>query len=272
MNVTHPTGFNPTTIQNLPMYQFRRFTAFSNLVHAVFTRNGGVSLKPYHSLNLSLSVQDNPTAVQVNFLTVCGALAVSPQQIAACQLIHGADIITVTHDNCRQMMGYADGLITGEPNIFLFMRFADCTPLLFFDPVQRAVGLTHAGWRGTMQNAAGATVQAMKTELGCNPENIIAAIGPAIGPCCYEVGQDVISVAQASLENASTLLKKNGKPAYAHFDMWEANRRQLLAADTGEIIQSRCCTACHTDTFFSHRAESGQTGRFGVMIGLRSVN
>jgi YfiH family protein len=169
-------------------------------------------------------------------------------------------------------MGQADGLITCDSNIYLFMRFGDCTPLIFFDPVQNAVGLTHAGWRGTMKNAAGATVKAMVNQLGCRPRNILAVIGPAIGPCCYEVGQDVITAAAESLASSDSLfVRRNGSADHAHFDMWEANRQQLLSAGVEQVVQTGLCTACRTNEFFSHRAEKGKTGRFGVIIGIREA-
>ncbi len=116
---------------------------------------------------------------------------------------------------------------------------------------------------------AGAMVQAM-VQLGCRPRDIIAAIGPTIGPCCYEVGQEVIEAAGAALGNTAGLfVRRNGRLDHAHFDLWETNRRHLAAAGVEQIIQSKLCTACRTDDFFSHRAEQGRTGRFGVIIGLR---
>jgi len=261
--------FYPATAHNLPIYRVEAFRAYPQLKHAIFSRNGGISKKPFQTLNLSLSVGDSGQAVEQNFQIVCEAMGVSPPQTAACHLVHKTDIMTVTRINQQKMMGYADGLITSEPNIFLFMRFADCTPLLFFDPVQNAVGLTHAGWRGTMQNAAGATIKAMANQLGSQPHHIIAVIGPSIGPCCYEVGSEVIDAADASLAKTNGLFQQNGKPGHAHFNMWEANRRQLVEAGVTQVVSSNFCTACHTDQFFSHRAELGQTGRFGVMIGLQ---
>jgi YfiH family protein len=123
-----------------------------------------------------------------------------------------------------------------------------------------------------MQNIAGATVRAMVEQLDCRAKDIIAVIGPAIGPCCYEVGREVMDAAATEFsESASLFIRRNGKPDHAHFDLWEANRRQLAAAGVTQIIQSGLCTACRTDHFFSHRAERGRTGRFGVIIGLRGV-
>jgi YfiH family protein len=259
----------PVTFQTLLLYRVRVFEAYPQIVHGIFTRKGGVSTGPFHSLNLSTAVKDHSGAVERNIQSVCEALGVQPQQTVACHLVHGADILTVDRYNRQPLMAKADGLITVEPDIYLFLRFGDCTPLLFFDPVRNAVGLTHAGWRGTMQNAAGATVNAMVQRLGCRPQNIIAVIGPAIGPCCYEVGPEVMTAATETFEGPQGLFSRYSEQTQrAHFDMWAANQRQLAEAGVGQIVQSGLCTACRTDEFFSHRAEKGLTGRFGVIIGL----
>ncbi len=258
----------PVTVDNLPLYRIRAFEAYPGLVHAIFTRQGGVSQAPFDSLNLGLSVGDKRPAVDQNFARACGVLGVRPEQTVSCHLVHSARVFTVTGAG-RRVMGEGDGLITGAAGVYLAMRFGDCTPLLFYDPVRGAVGLAHAGWRGTMLNVAGAMVRAMAAELGSRPGDIIAVIGPAIGPCCYEVGPEVIDAARPSLSEPDTLFtRRNGRAGHAHFDMWAANRRQLAEAGAGLIINSGLCTACRTGEFFSHRAERGRTGRFGVMIGL----
>jgi YfiH family protein len=263
-------GLYQTTHNGLTIYRSRAFDRDPNLAHAIFTRRGGVSGEPFAGLNLGPSVGDDPQAVAENFRRACQHLAIKPEQTVACHLIHSAEVITVTPANRQRVMGRADGLITADPDIFLAMRFGDCTPLIFFDPVRRAVGLTHAGWRGTMKNAAGATVTKMEQQLGCRPADIIAVIGPAIGPCCYEVGSDVMAAARQSFGEADSLFSRgNGRPDRAYFDMWTANYRQLRASGVGQIIPSGLCTACRTDLFYSHRAEQGRTGRFGVIIGLR---
>jgi len=259
----------PVTFNNHFFYRVQHFEAYPQLKHAIFGRHGGVSRPPFRSLNLSSSVGDDPQAVQKNVRTACQTVNIAPAQTVSCHLVHGAEVLNVTPSNRQPVMGQADGLITGHPGIFLFMRFGDCVPLIFFDPVQNAIGLTHAGWRGTLQNAAGATISAMTARLGCRPQNIVAVIGPAIGPCCYEVGPEVIDSAARSIDNAGSLFTRhNGNPGHAHFDLWEANRQQLVAAGVGQVISTKLCTACRTGEFFSHRAERGRTGRFGVIIGL----
>jgi hypothetical protein len=260
----------PITVQSLRFYRIGAFDTYPRLTHAIFTRRGGYSQRPFHSLNLGASVGDDPEAVKKNFEQVCQVVNITPAQTVSCHLIHSAHILTIDQTNQQRLMGKGDGLVTAEPDIYLAMRFGDCAPLIFFDPVRGAVGLTHAGWRGTIQNVAGETVRTMVQQLGCYPANIMAVIGPAIGPCCYEVGAEVMAAAAGCFGDTSGLfIHRNGSADQAHFDLWEANRRQLAAAGVRHIIQSGLCTACRTDEFFSHRAEHGQTGRFGVMIGLR---
>ena len=261
---------NQVSHNSLSLYKIHSFSNYPQLKHAIFTRKGGVSRQPFDTLNLSISVGDSQQAVNENVRLACQAVGVKPQQTVSCHLVHSADVMAVTPHNRRQVAGQqVDGLITKEPDTYLFMRFGDCVPLVFFDPVQQAIGLTHAGWRGTMQNAAGATVQAMVNRLDCRAENIIAAIGPSIGPCCYEVGSEVMEAAAKTFNNLEHLfIQRNGRTDRAHFDMWAANRQQLAASGVTQIVDCSLCTACRTDEFFSHRAEAGRTGRFGVIIGL----
>jgi YfiH family protein len=265
-------GVYQLTLQNLLLYRVSAFDAYPILTQAIFSRRGGCSQAPFDTLNLGSSVGDDPQAVKKNYEQACRVVNITPEQTVSCHLVHSADVLTINATNRQPLSSKADGLITATPEIYLAMRFGDCAPLIFFDPVREAVGLSHAGWRGTMQNIAGATVRAMVEQLDCRAKDIIAVIGPAIGPCCYEVGPEVMDAAATEFsESASLFIRRNGKPDHAHFDLWEANRRQLAAAGVTQIIQSGLCTACRTDHFFSHRAERGRTGRFGVIIGLRGV-
>ena len=265
-------GFDRTQLNGLPAYHYHPWTRQPGLVHAILTRHGGVSRPPYASLNLGSAVGDDPAAVAANHARVCAALGIDAGRLVKCHLVHGRAIHVVTAADAGQWRGQADGMVTAEAGVFLTMRFADCVPILLHDPRRRAVGIVHAGWRGTLQDVAGAAVRTMVEVLGCAPGDISAVIGPAIGPCCYEVGDEVISAARAVLppSDCATLFRRRsdngGRP---HFDMWEANRRQLLAAGVGRVAVMGLCTACHSDQFFSHRAEGGRTGRFGAVIGYR---
>jgi YfiH family protein len=258
----------------LPVCRFQQLSEDPALVHAVFTRQGGVSAPPYASLNLGHTVGDDPSAVGINHNRVYEAVGTARSQAVTCHLTHSADVLPVTVADRGQVVGQGDAIITADSGVFLSMRFADCVPILLHDPKRRAIGLAHAGWRGTVKNVAQSVVQAMVGNFGCLPENMTAVIGPSIGPCCYQVGEDVIQPVEAifpptsdSNNNAQLFSRRNGQHAY--FDIWEANRRQLKTAGVGRTVVSRLCTACHTDHFFSHRAERGKTGRFGVVIGYR---
>ncbi|MGB9578221.1 MAG: peptidoglycan editing factor PgeF, partial [Halothiobacillaceae bacterium] len=204
-----------------------------------------------------------------NHARIYRALDISRSQAVQCHLMHGSVVRVVTTQAGEARLAPADGLVTVQPGVMLSMRFADCVPILLHDPRRRAVGLVHAGWRGTLQNVAAAAVRAMAENLGCTAHDITALIGPSIGPCCYEVGAEVVQVFTAALpETASSLLRRDGRRVY--LDLWQANHQQLLAAGVGQVYNMKLCTACHRDLFFSHRGDGGRTGRFGVVIGYRA--
>ena len=258
----------------LPVYRFEQLNGDPTLIHAVLTRLGGYSAAPYESLNLGHSVGDDPIAVKANHERVYQALDIPRSRVVTCHLTHSADTFIVKIADGGRVVGRGDGMITADAGLFLGMRFADCVPILFNDPARRAVGLAHAGWRGTVRNVAGSVAQAMIEDLGCSPKSMTAMIGPSIGPCCYQVGEDVIQAVETVLPQKSSadgdtqlFSRHNGR--HAHFDLWEANRRQLKAAGLEQVVVAGVCTACHANHFFSHRAEQGKTGRFGVVIGYR---
>ena len=150
---------------------------------------------------------------------------------------------------------------------------ADCSPLFLYDPINQAIGLGHAGWQGTVKNLAGTMVQAMQNAYGSKAKDLLAAIGPSIGPCCYEVREPVISAVKDSFSNADSLLigtsgdrDRVNEMQRTHFDLVTANQRRLEEVGVMQIEKSSLCTACRTDLFFSHRAEKGATGRFGVLF------
>jgi YfiH family protein len=159
-------------------------------------------------------------------------------------------------------------LITDAPGVALMLRFADCLPVLLYDPVRRAIGLAHAGWRGTVAGIAAKAISAMTEAYGSRPGDIIADLGPCIGPCCYQVGTDVIELVKANFNPWQELLHPQGDGSL-HFDLREANRRQLAELGVEEIEMIQLCTACRTDEFFSYRAEGGHTGCFAVVLGKR---
>jgi len=164
-----------------------------------------------------------------------------------------------------------DALITDTPGVALMLRFADCLPVLLYDPVRGAIGLAHAGWKGTVEGIAAKTVSAMVEAYGSRPANIMAGLGPCIGPCCYQVGAEVIEAVKARFNHWPGLLRPQGDGS-VHFDLCEANRCQLAELGVEEVEVIQLCTACRTDELFSHRAEGGHTGRFAVILGMRNCS
>ncbi len=237
--------------------------------HALFTRHGGVSPDPWGSLNVGGTVGDDLARVRENRVLSFQAMDCAPESIFDVWQIHSADVVCAqaprpADESYRQ----ADIILTDRTNVTLFMRFADCVPILLHDPRKGVIGLAHAGWMGTLRDVANTTVQAMKKHYGSNPADLVAGIGPSIGPDHYEIGADVIlQVMQKHADEAELFLSSHaGK---IHFDLWEANRLSLERAGVGQIEVCGICTACHIEDWFSHRAEKGRTGRFGALISLQ---
>jgi hypothetical protein len=253
-------------IHGLTFYRFSSLED-SRIKHAVFTRLGGVSEEPYSSLNLSLSVPDRREEVMENRRRFYAAMDVDPEQAVRAAQVHGARVAVVrAADRDVQQTG-TDGLITDEPGLALVMAFADCVPVMLYDPVRRAVGIVHAGWRGTVAGVCQAAVRQMTAALGCCPTDIRAAIGPSIGPCCYQVGPDLVEAVTEAFGRSDGLFV-GASGGGLHFDQWMAVELALRQAGLRQIEQSGICTACRVDEFFSHRAEGGRTGRFGALIVL----
>ena len=251
----------------LRYFQFESFS--DSITHAVFTRQGGVSPVPWKSLNMGGSVGDAPANVRENRTRVFTALGRDPESVFDLWQVHGTQAFFAS--NPRQLdapQDKGDLIFTDNPDVTLFMRFADCTPLLFHDPVLGVVGIAHAGWQGTVKGVATVAINTMCEHYGSKPENIQAAIGPSIGVDHYEVGDNVIQQVHESFgDDAEKLLPKVGERR--HFDMWAANRIQLEKAGVSQIETAGICTACHLEDWYSHRAEKGKTGRFGALIALK---
>lgn len=237
------------------------------LIHAVFTRHGGVSQPPHDSLNTSRAVGDDLADVAENRRRTAAALGASPDQCQWAHQVHGAHVAVVTEASGQALE--ADALITDRPGVLLCLRLADCVPVLLYDPVRRAVGIAHAGWRGTVAGIAAATVQAMAESFGARPADLVAGLGPSIGPCCYAVSRDVVDSPGTRFRWPASAVDVRGGVYYV--DLWQANKLQLMEAGLSEerIGMSGICTSCNTRDFYSHRAERGRTGRFTAIIGLR---
>lgn len=256
------------SVAEICYYQFEQLG--NGLTQAVFTRQGGCSPDPWNTLNLGGTVGDDPTRVRENRNRALLALERAPESIYDVWQVHGVNVAIAESPRPPEAPHLqADTILTNIPGITLLMRFADCVPILLHDPVHMVVGMVHAGWMGTVLGTVRVAVEAMQTHYGSNPGDILAGIGPSIGPDHYEVGPDVVAqVRQAFGQSSYSLL--SGHAGATHFDLWAANRLTLEKAGVQQIELSGLCTACHTTDWYSHRAERGHTGRFGAIIALKS--
>jgi len=256
------------------------------LLTAGFTgRKGGVSLAPYDSLNLAFHVGDRPDDIIENRKRTAGALGFSLDDWTCGEQVHGVRIgVVQEEDKGKGSMDRAsafqdtDGLITNVPGVLLTSFYADCVPLYFWDPVTEAVGLAHAGWKGTLGGIAEEIVRSMAAEYGSQPQHIHAAIGPSIGECCYEVDDRVmdhvrnsgnrLGISDEVTKSALFLDKGDGKYM---LNLKEINRHIMIKAGilTEHIECTSWCTSCNHDLFFSYRKDGGTTGRMASWIGMR---
>lgn len=250
--------------------------AWAGAAHGFSTRLGGVSAAPMDSLNLGASRGDDPANLRENFIRFCAAVGTDPGALVKNQQVHSDIIRPVTRADVMpspETPGTfeADGLITDEPGVCLTIFSGDCIPVLLYDPAARCVAAAHAGWRGTAIGIAARAAEAMVRDYGCRPENILAAIGPGIGSCCFETHADVPDGLRAGLgkdaEHFILPLPREGKFSV---DLKGANARWLERAGLlrSHIAICSACTACGLDEFWSHRVQGSARGSMAAMIQL----
>lgn len=239
------------------------------VIHGVFTRRGGVSAPPWDSLNVGSTVGDRSEAVSENRRRMFQALDLPLTSRFDLWQVHAARIVLA--DQPRQGPPYpkADGVITDSDEVTLWMRFADCVPILILDPVRPAVGMAHAGWKGTVLKVASALIGKMQATYGSTPSELKAAIGPAVAGHHYPVGVEVVEALHRQWEQAADEFVRweAGKP---HLDLPAANAHLLRQAGVEQVERAEICTVCDKLDWYSHRGENGQTGRFGAAIALRA--
>ncbi|MCL7451622.1 MAG: peptidoglycan editing factor PgeF [Anaerolineae bacterium] len=238
------------------------------LVHAVFTRLGGCSPVPFASLNVGRLVDDDESNVLENHRRIYAHLGLQPGQVVTTRQVHGNRVAAVDTPDGARIVPNTDGLVTVTPGVALLQRFADCQPILLYDPEHHAVGLVHAGWRGVAQGVARRAVEAMHQAFGTRPKGLVAGLGPAIGPCCYVVGDEVAAAMGYALPDWKAVMQLEGEGQW-RFDLPAANAQQLAAAGVRRIEMAGMCTGCNVDEFYSHRAEQGKTGRFAAVAYLQ---
>jgi polyphenol oxidase len=276
--------------RGLQILELAPFLKLPWLVHGFSTRPGGVSpLESQKVLNLGFMEWDTPENVLENRRLFQSALGATDLELNPLKQIH-SDVIRVFHHSTSDVCK-GDASSTNQPGLLLAIQTADCVPILIVDPKKRAVAAIHAGWRGTLARITQKAVGRMQVEYGSKPADLLAAIGPSIGPCCYEVAADFVTKFTAQFADAADYfdeprsgeepnplqwlnMKPPGHqppPKNVHLDLRKANRSQLVAAGvhTKNTYVSDLCTACHTNLLFSHRREGPLSGRLFSVIGLR---
>ena len=266
--------------QGLPLLYFPLLLAHTGVKNCFTTREGGCSTGMFQSLNLSFTRGDDPQAVTENYRRVAEAMGGTLSDIVCSDQTHTTNVRRVD----RSCGGYGvtkerpytdvDGLVTDEPGLILATFYADCVPLYFVDPVHRAIGMSHSGWRGTVGRMGRATILAMGQEYGTKPEDLICAIGPSICKDCYEVSEDVAEAFAAEFKGQEEkILEAKGNGKY-QLDLWKANEIVLLEAGVkkGHLAVTNLCTCCNPELLFSHRASHGKRGNLGAFLRLKEEN
>ncbi|MDI3522713.1 MAG: purine-nucleoside/S-methyl-5-thioadenosine phosphorylase / adenosine deaminase [Bacillota bacterium] len=251
-------------------------SATGRVRHGFSTRHGGVSRGEVTGLNLGFKNGRVGEVLENRYLFLT-ALGLNPRALVAGQQVHGTHVAAVTPAEAgrgaqawEEGLPATDALVTSVPGLPLSVYTADCVPLLFLDPVRPAVGAVHAGWRGSVDGVALATLAKMSAVYGTRPGDMLVAMGPSIGPCCYEVDERVLAPLKAHFPFWREVVQAHGSGHWL-LDLWELNRRQLVAAGVRpeNIAVAGLCTACRVADFYSYRVEKGRTGSLAAVIALQ---
>lgn len=274
------TGSGTTELKeknHVPYIQFKNLSATGIVKHGFSTRKGGVSTGIFSSMNLNFKRGDDPDAVLENYRRMAAALNMRVEDMVLSDQTHTTNVRVITEEDRGkgilrpQDYSDVDGMITNVPGIVLVTSYADCVPLYFVDPVRKAIGLSHSGWKGTVGHIGQKTVEMMHEVYGSEPKDIVAAIGPSICQSCYEVSDDVAEAFRANFtaDEAADILLDKGNGKY-QLDLWKAN--WYVLTDAGILPEhlsvTDLCTACHPDLLWSHRKTNGQRGGLSAFLSL----
>ncbi len=264
------------TRNGVPLLYADGIEADGGAAHGFSTRLGGVSQGVFVSLNLGLTRGDDPEHVRENYRRFLSAAGASGRSFAMCNQVHGDTVRAITTaDVKRDLYGKlhyeADGMMTAIPGVALVVFAADCIPVLLYDPVRRVIAAVHSGWRGTAAGIVTRAVERMGEVYGSRPEDILAAIGPGIGPCCFETHEDVPNAMMAAVASPALpfiKIKENGKFS-VDLKGINAKRLELAGLAPEHIAVCRDCTACMEDKYWSHRRQGTERGSMAAVIELR---
>lgn len=244
---------------------------FPGLVSGFTIRSGGESEQPYGSFNMGLHVGDQPSHVVANRRHLAEQVGMPFEAWTCADQVHGNHVCQVTaggagKESLDNVIPATDGLFTQEKGVLLTSFYADCVPLYFLDPASEAIGLAHAGWKGTVGRIAEEMVSSLQKHYHAKPEDIRVAIGPSIGGCCYEVDERILARVRTSAKQWEKAVTSTTGDTYM-LDLRQLNTEILLEAGIvpANILSTDWCTSCRTDLFFSHRKESGTLGTTGRM-------
>ncbi|MDQ0860214.1 peptidoglycan editing factor PgeF [Bacillus sp. V2I10] len=247
------------------------------LVVGFTTKNGGISCGDFHSLNLGLHVKDKPENVVLNRRRLADELKSPLENWICADQVHDSSIYKVSQSDkgkgildYESAIGATDGLYTQEENLMLALCYADCVPLYFYEHEKKLIGTAHAGWKGTVKDIGGKMIQTWIKDEEADVASIYAIIGPSIGPCCYVVDDYVIEKVNQVIRNTVAPPYHKVSEGQYSLDLKQLNKQLLIHAGVKEdrILTSSLCTSCESSMFFSHRRDSGSTGRMFSFIGL----
>ena len=256
-----------TSYDGLAFYRFQNLAAYPHVIQAVFSRCARVARVAGDSLGDGVAIGDDRAGVGINRGLICRSLGSLSCGLVTARQIHGSRVAVASDDDAGKVLPDTDSIVTDTPGLALLLRFADCVPVMLYDPTHRAIGLAHAGWRGTARGIVARTLGRMIEEYGTKPADIVAGIGPSIGPCCYQVGRDVAHEVETSCAGRRAVARYLPDGS-VHLDLWEANRVQLLSMGVDKIELAALCTSCRVNEFFSYRVEGEAAGRFPALLGL----
>lgn len=264
--------------KEVPYLEYPLLTDTKIVHHGFSTRLGGVSQGCYASMNLSFTRGDDEAAVRENYHRIAKSIGVKCENMVLSQQTHTTNVRVVTEKDKGKgivtPLDYTDvdGMVTNIPGICLVTFYADCVPLYFVDPVQKAIGLSHSGWRGTVGKIGKETIRKMEEQYGSDPKDILAAVGPSICKDCYEVSEDVILEFQKNFKERYWkdlfYRKENGK---YQLDLWKAN--EIIFKESGilpeHIAVTNVCTHCNSKILYSHRTSGDRRGNLAAFLALK---
>ncbi len=266
------TIFEERQVGGVPYLAYPLLEKTGIVRHGFSTRIGGVSKGNCATMNISTTRGDDPAAIEENRRRIAAAIGVEPEDMTYTHQTHTTNVAVVRAEDRGKRFCETDGMVTDVPGICLVTFYADCVPLYFVDPVKKAIGLSHSGWRGTVNKMGMVTVRKMEECYGSDPEDIIAAIGPSICQDCYEVSEDVVCEFRKNFRQEIWeelfYKKENGK---YQLNLWKANEEVFLEAGIcrENIAVTNLCTHCNPDILFSHRATGDKRGNLSAFLALK---